>query len=159
MEAMGRASCAGEEASQDLGLGRRRPAQPGWARPCLREAASAHTCRPKGATAGLHAATPSAHSCLCNKCHVCMLAHHPRFPAPLDRREAPSLQGPEDVQHGSPAHPTLVSSFHRSTRERACPRPPPSPRGVQGMGHAAHTCGPALLGLRATVRRDKVTGR
>lgn len=54
------------------------PALPGsaWGRlPLL-------TGRLRGATAGLHAAASASRYCLCNKCHVCILAHHPQWPAP-----------------------------------------------------------------------------
>lgn len=148
-----------QESRADRTLGRGREDQLGQALPLL-------TCRLKGATAGLHAAAPAARSCLCNKCHVCILAHHPEWPAPRARRAAPSLQGPENLQLGRPAHQAQVSSLHSLIDPWGAGHAPqlththtyPPPRGVRGAGARAHTRGRQLRGLLGAAERGEAPG-
>ena len=105
-EALGRAFPSGSRRADQTGLGGKGGDQPGPALPGPAQGRLPQlTCRLQGATAGLHATAPAARSCLCNKCHVCILAHHPQWPAPLDRPAAPNFP------RGSPAHPAQVSSL------------------------------------------------
>lgn len=102
----------GSRRADQTGLGGKGGDQPG---PALPGPAQGRlpllTCRLKGATAGLHAAALAARSCLCNKCHVCILAHHPQWPAPPDRPAAPNRWEPENLPRRNPAHRTQVSSL------------------------------------------------
>lgn len=117
-----------------LGKGKRRAAWPGPAWP-PRGSLPPLPCRLEGAAAGLHAAAPAAHSCLCNKCHVCILAHHPQWPAPQDRRLAPNLRVPENLPLGRPAHQAQSGRFPPLIPGEQDGRPPPT-RPTYTLHHA-----------------------
>lgn len=109
--------------------------QPGLALPSLaRWRLPLLSCRLKGAAAGLHTAASAARSCLCNKCHVCILAHHLQWPVPRDQSSWGFLTCRVQKTFNERAQPTgfrSVPSIDPRGEQDMPPHQPP-PRGDVG---------------------------